>query len=124
MATKAAAFHAWLEEASGLTAYAASSVPDDAEMPYATYEWAEGAWGGGDVAVAASLWFRTESEAAPNAAVARMGKRLGLSGELLPCDGGGMWVRRGTPWAQSAPDEGNSVKRRYLNLEIEFITTF
>ncbi len=123
MATKAAAFHAWIQGASGLAAYSASSVPEDAAFPYVTYEWAEGAWGDEGVSVLANMWFKTESEAAPNAAVSRLGRNLGLSGRLLPCDGGGMWVRRGTPWAQSVPDEDASVKRRYLNLEIEFITT-
>lgn len=124
MPTKAAAFHAWLESASGLTAYASSAVPDDAQMPYATYDWAEGAWGDGEVNVAVSLWLKTESEAAPNAVVAKMGRELGLSGRLLPCDGGGMWVKRGAPWAQAVADEDGSVKRRYLNLSIEFMTSF
>lgn len=124
MPTKAAAFHAFLESASGLTAYAAAAVPDDAQMPYATYAWAEGAWGDGDVSVQVDLWFRTESEAVPNAAVAELGKALGMSGRLLPCDGGCMWVKRGSPWAQAVADEDAGVKRRYINIDIEYMTTF
>lgn len=124
MPTKAAAFHAFLEAASGLTAYAASAVPDDAQMPYATYAWAEGAWGDGDVSVQVDLWFRTESEAVPNAAVAELGKALGLSGAQLQCDGGGMWVKRGSPWAQAVADGDNAASRRYVNIDIEFFTDY
>lgn len=123
MATKAAAFHQFMSSF-GMPAYAAGSVPGDAKTPYVTYDFAEGAWGQGDVSIAASIWHRTESEAALNAKVSEIGKRLGLSGVLLPCDGGGMWVKRGAPWAQSSVDSDPAVKRRRLLFDVEFMTTF
>ena len=119
--TKAAAFQDFMSSL-GLPAYAATSVPDDAKMPYITYTWAEGAWGDGPVAVQADIWYRTESEAEPNAKVAEMSKRLGLGGVCLPCEAGVLWVRRGSPFAQAVEDADNSVKRRYINLELEFET--
>lgn len=119
--TKAAAFHEFMSSF-GLTAYAATAVPDSAEMPYITYTWAEGAWGDGATAVQADIWYRTESEAEPNAKVAELSKRLGLGGVCLPCEAGVLWVRRGSPFAQAVEDADNSVKRRYINLELEFET--
>ena len=80
--TKAAAFQDFMESF-GLPAYAATAVDDGAEMPYITYTWAEGAWGDGPVAVQADIWYRTESEAEPNAKVAELSKRLGLGGVCL-----------------------------------------
>lgn len=119
--TKAAAFHGFMSSL-GLTAYAATAVPSDAEMPYITYTWAEGAWGDGATVVQADIWYRTESEAEPNAKVAELSKRLGPGGVCLPCEAGVLWVRRGSPFAQAVDDADNSVKRRYINLEIEFET--
>ena len=119
--TKAAAFHEFMSSL-GLPAYAATAVPDSAEMPYITYTRAEGAWGDGPVAVQADIWYRTESEAEPNAKVAELSKRLGLGGVCLPCEAGVLWVRRGSPFAQAVEDADNSVKRRCINLEIEFET--
>ena len=119
--TKAAAFHGFMSSL-GLPAYAATAVPSDAEMPYITYTWAEGAWGDGSTAVQADIWYRTESEAEPNAKVAELSKRLGPGGVCLPCEAGVLWVRRGSPFAQAVEDADNSVKRRYINLEIEFET--
>lgn len=124
MATKAAAFHSWLESTLGIACYAASSVPDDAEMPYATYEWADGAVDDGDVPIALDIWHRTESEAAPNRSVEKLAKSLELSGRTLRCDDGMLWVKRGSPFAQAVPDDDNSVKRRYVNLLIEFLTPY
>lgn len=119
--TKAAAFHGFMSSL-GLPAYAATAVPDGAEMPYVTYTWAEGAWGDGTAAVQADIWYRTESEAGPNAKVAELSKRLGLGGVCLPCEAGVLWVRRGSPFAQAVEDADNAVKRRYINLELEFET--
>ena len=53
MTTKAATVHSFLA-GFGIPAYAATSVPDDAEFPYLTYYLVDGAWG--DAAIpAASL---------------------------------------------------------------------
>lgn len=121
MATKAAAFQAFMSSF-GVPAYAATAVPPDARMPYLTYTWVEGAWGDGEQAVQADLWFRTTSEAEPNAKVAEMSKRIGRGGVCLPCYAGALWVKRGSPWAQAVEDVDDSVKRRYINLSVEFET--
>lgn len=108
-----------------IPAYAASSVPDQAQFPYITYELVLGLWEGTEVNVPVNVWYRTESEAIPNAKVREISQAIGLGGTTVPCDGGMLWIKRGMPWAQSVTVEGedDKVKRRYVNINIEFLVT-
>ena len=123
MPTRTAALQAWLE-GFGMPAYAAQAVPDNAELPYLTYTPVAGAWGDGEQGVTVEAWRRTGSEAKANADAEAIGRALGLGGVMLPCDGGGLWVKRGSPFWQAADSGEPGVKRRYINLSIENITTF
>lgn len=105
-----------------LTAYPASSVPQDVVFPWLTYELKTGAWGDGDIDIQVNLWYYTTSEAEPNAMAERISREIGYSGILLPCDTGAIWAKRGSPWCQSVPDADSAVKRRLLNLSLEFLT--
>jgi hypothetical protein len=93
-----------------------------ASFPYITYDLVEGDVLSGEVNVPVNVWYRTESEAQPNAKVREMFTRIGLGGVTLPCDGGMLWVKRGSPWAQAVTVEGEDemVKRRYVNVNIEY----
>lgn len=122
MSTKGAAIHTLLSSF-GIPAYPVTSVPDDAAMPYLTYTLVTGAWGDGEVDLAVDVWYRTESEAAPNAMVEEISEAIGLGGVILGCDGGAAWVKRGEPFAQVVPDVDNGVKRRLVNLVVEYETT-
>lgn len=107
-----------------IPAYASASVPDQAQFPYITYDLVLGEWEQGEVNMPVNVWYRTESEAAPNAKVREIGERIGMGGVLLHCDGGVLWVKKGSPWAQAVTVEGEDekVKRRYVNINIEFLT--
>ena len=106
-----------------MTAYAASAVPDDATLPYLTYDLITSAWGDGEVGLTVNMWFRTTSEKEPNAAVDKLSKAIGLGGVQLPCDDGIIWLKRGSPWAQSLTDETDkTIKRRYINVTAEYLT--
>lgn len=123
MPTRTAALAAWLG-GFGMPAYSAQAVPDGTEPPYLTLTPVSGAWGDGEQAVTVEIWRRTESEAEANADAEAIGRALGLGGAMLPCDGGGLWVRRGSPFWQAVDSGEPGVKRRYVNLSIENITTF
>lgn len=123
MQTKAAALQSWLERF-GLPVYAAQAVPEDAELPYMTYDFVSGAWGDGEQALTVNTWRRTTSEAKANADVDAIAEVLGLGGEIVPCKGGGFWIKRGEPFAQAADSDAQGVKRRYINLVIEYLTTY
>ena len=122
MSTKAAAVHGFLS-GFDIPAYAAASVPNDATEPYLTYSLITGAWGDGEMAMEVNLWYYGDGETEPNAKVQEVSDAIGLGGVLLPCDGGGIWVKRGSPFCQSMGDStDDKVKRRYINLTLEFIT--
>ena len=108
-----------------IPAYASASVPDQAQFPYITYDLVLGEWEQGEVNMPVNVWYRTESEAQPNAKVREIGECIGMGGVLLHCDGGVLWVKKGSPWAQAVTVEGEDekVKRRYVNINIEFLTS-
>lgn len=122
--TPEAALHSFFS-GFGIPAYAATSVPDDAELPYLTYELSTGAFGDAESPVYAGLWYRTTSEAVPNAKAHEVSEALGRGGVMLPCDGGAVWLKRSAPFSQSMADDTDSgIKRRYLLMTAEFETPF
>jgi hypothetical protein len=108
----------------GMPAYATASVPDMAEFPYISYDLSIGDWYE-EANLTANVWFKTTGEATPNAKVREIGRAIGHGGVTLPCDGGMIWVKKGSPWAQAMTIEGEAenVKRRYLNITLEYMTT-
>lgn len=119
--TKAAALHAWFSQF--LTAYPASNVPDDAVFPWLTYELSTGALDSGEIGLTVNLWYYTESEAVPNAKAQEISVAIGYGGTVLPCDGGFIWLKRGSPWCQNIAEESDTnIKRRYLNITVEYLT--
>lgn len=108
-----------------IPAYASASVPDQAEFPYITYDLVLGEWGEPEVNMPVNVWYRTESEATPNAKVREISRAIGMGGVCVPCDNGMLWIKKGSPWAQAMTIEGEDekVKRRYVNINIEFLTT-
>lgn len=119
--TKAAVLQAFF---SGfLPAYPASSVPEDVLFPYLTYDLTLDAWTGGEVGLTVNLWYYTDSEAIPNAKAQELSEAIGQGGRILPCDGGFVWLKRGSPWCRSLRDDTDpGIKRRYLNVTAEYLT--
>lgn len=105
-----------------IPAFPETAVPDDAKMPYITYTFAISALDEGEVYLNASIWYKTESEKIPTEKAMEIYERIGRGGIVLPLDSGYLWLKRGSPFAQSMPDEDNSVKLRYLNITAEYLT--
>lgn len=106
-----------------LAAYPATSVPDDSVFPWLTYELITGAFDSGEIGLTVDLWFYTDSEAEPNAKAQEIADELGPGGKILPCDGGYIWLKRGSPWCTALSDEtSRSIKRRKLNITAEYLT--
>lgn len=113
-----------------MPAYASASVPDQDSpewegFPYLTYDISVSWWMDGDTNMPVNLWYRTEGEVAINAKAREIGRAIGDGGTVLACDGGAVWVKRGSPWSQAVNTEGSdrNVKRRYLNLSLEYLVT-
>lgn len=119
--TKDKALYAWFNQF--LPAYPTSNVPDDAVFPYLTYELIMGAFDSGEIGLTVNLWFYTESEAVPNAKAQEIAAAIGIGGALVPYDGGAVWIKRGSPWCQNiAEDDDINIKRRYLNITVEYLS--
>lgn len=120
--TKGAALNQFFSGFS-LPAYPSTAVPDNAEMPYITYDYVVSAWELGEVAIIANVWYNTESEAVPNLKADEISTAIGIGGKLIQTDDGYIWLKRGSPWCQALYDESDSgVKRRYINITAEYLT--
>lgn len=107
----------------GLEAYASTAVPEDAAFPYLTYQAATSAFEEGEVALTVNLWYHTEGEAEPNQKAREISKVIGQGGVVLPCDGGYIWLKRGSPFCQNLSDQTDrDIKRRYINITAEYLT--
>ena len=119
--TKGAALQAFFSQF--MDAYAASAVPEDVTFPYLTYELITSALDGGEVGLTVNLWFYTTGEAVPNAKAQELSDAIGYGGVTLPCDGGFIWLKRGSPWCQNLRDDADkNIKRRYINVTAEYLT--
>lgn len=122
--TKAAAIYQFWGSF-GLPQYEENSVPtgeDAPEFPYITYQMVTDSFGY-ETALTASIWYRSESWVEANAKSDAVSTYIGRGGKIIPCDGGAIWIKRGTPFSQSMSDEIDTmIKRKYLNITAEFIT--
>ena len=122
--TKAAALYQFWASFD-LPAYEENAVPsgDDApEFPYITYEASTDSFGT-ELALSGSLWYRGGSWVPANAKTEEISEKIGRSGIFITCKGGALWIKRGSPFAQSMGDpEDDAIKRKYINLTAEFIT--
>ena len=106
----------------GLTAYEENTVPDDAALPYITYQLVTDSFDR-EIPLTASLWYRSESWTGINAKTEEISQRISRGGKIISCDGGAIWLKRGQPFAQSMGDESDDlIKRKYLNITAEFMT--
>lgn len=109
----------------GLSAYEETSTPDGMNrptFPYMTYQLVTDAWGA-EHQTAVNLWYRSESWVGVNSKKDEISAAIGEGGKIIPCDGGYIWIKRGSPFAQNVREESDDlVKRKYLNFAVEFLT--
>lgn len=105
----------------GVTAYDQNTVPEDAELPYITYEAAFDNFGSQSV-LTASIWDKSKSWAGVTTIQHRIEALLGYGGQTVAYSQGALWVKRSTPFAQRMSDTDDSIRRIVLNIEVEFIS--
>ena len=106
----------------GLTAYDENTVPDNADLPRITYSLSK-AYFDEPVMLSASLWYKSTSWAEITQKAAQIGETIGLGGKVLKTDDGYIWLKRGVPFAQRMSDEDDTIRRIYLNIEVEHFTS-
>lgn len=125
MTTKTAAiYNFWA--GFGLPAYDEASVPTGEKapaFPYITYSVVTDDFGS-QVALTGSVWYKESTWVNANAKAEEINKYVGRGGKIIPCDSGAIWMMRGSPFAQSMGDENDDlIKRKYINITAEFLTT-
>lgn len=104
----------------GWKAYDETSVPDDAQLPRITYDYAETDFGE-NVSLNASLWERATGWRGVTSKSTQIGDYIGRGGVILRYDDGAMWITRSVPWAQRMGDDDDTLRRIVLGITIEFI---
>lgn len=108
----------------GIPAFDENTVPtgdDRPALPYITYD-AKASSFGDSVSVSGSLWYYGTSWSAITTKFTEIDARIGLGGCMIPVDGGAVWIRRGSPFAQRVSDDNDMIRRIFMNIEAEFIT--
>ncbi len=106
-----------------LTAYDELTVPDNAKLPYITYEVKTDSFEN-VLQLSASVWYRSTSWANAEQKVAQIARYIVKQD---PCtiriDGGRMHITKATPWGTRMIDPNDSgVRRVLMNINIEFLT--
>lgn len=104
---------------SGFTipAYAEDSVPDDATLPYITYQIAVPEWEN-PVTLYARVWYRSASFEGISAKVGEIDEAIG-EGVCVPVEGGAVYLYKETPFTQFMPQTGDlTLKCMYLSMSM------
>lgn len=104
----------------GIQAYDENTVPADASIPRITYSVITSDFDR-PVELDASIWDRSTSWQAISKKADEIAEYIG-DGIVTPIDGGYIWIIRGFPFAQRMSDPDDSIRRIYLNIQVEFIT--
>lgn len=109
----------------GIPAYDESTVPtgeNKPAMPYITYDAVVGNLGD-RCAMSASIWYRGTSWSEATTKLTEIASALNRSGKVIPMDEGAVWIKAGSPFAQRMPDSDDTVRRIYINVTAEYITS-
>jgi hypothetical protein len=107
----------------GLPAYDENTVPDRAKMPYITYSVSESEFEY-PVALTGSLWYRSSSWEDITLKSYEISKNISLGGKLIRLDGGKLWIKRGSPFAQRMADVDDTVRRIAISITVEYFTDY
>lgn len=106
----------------GLMAYDESTVPQDAKMPYITYNVSE-AEIDSYVGLYGSVWYKGTSWEQAELKAKEIAEFI-VRMNPIKLDGGYLQISLGTPFAQRLQDEDDTIRRIYINLQAEFYTEF
>ena len=105
----------------GLKAYDETSVPDDAQLPYITYEVSSDEFGSA-LAQTASLWYRDSGWADITAKEMQISDEIGRGGKMVAFDGGAFWINKASPFSSRMEEPSDDMIRRIvINVTVEFL---
>lgn len=109
----------------GIPAYDVNTVPDEAQMPYITYETTTDSLDN-SLPLTASIWYRQMSWADISKKADEIAEYLYKQNPAtVKIDGGRLYITKGTPFAQRMEDPSDSMIRRIIiNITAEFFTAY
>lgn len=109
----------------GLKAYDQLTVPDDAQMPYITYNNVSDKLGT-PVALTGSIWYRSAGWEDISIKADEISEYVNKNGHaVLKVDNGYLYLTGGTPFAQRMSDNTDDMIRRiYINIMAEYLTAY
>lgn len=102
----------------GITAYTTNNVPENAVLPYLTYDLAVGKTLS-SAPIGARLWWEGTLPAALFEKADEIQSSIG-TGIQLPCGNGYIWLYQGDPFVQPVSDEDDRLSTLYLNVTASF----
>ncbi len=102
-------------------AYDENTVPEDAELPRITYSVTTDSFNE-NVALTGSLWARSTSWKNITLKAHEIAQRLAGGGQTIRYEDGLLWIRKGVPFMQRMADTDDSIRRIYINIEVEYIS--
>lgn len=103
-----------------IPAYEENSVPENAKLPYLTYEIMTAEFDMENIAMSCQIYFKSDSLMKINALTERLYNKLD-GGCKLKCDTGYIILYRGRPFAQNRPSGDKTVKAKYINISADYI---
>lgn len=101
-------------------AYDEQTVPDEATLPYITYEDAVSGFNN-DIALTADLWYRSREWSQITAKAKEIVAAIGRGGKLVQYKGGAFWIKLSTPnYTRTSDPSDDGVRRIKFNLTIEY----
>lgn len=111
----------------GLPVYDENTIPtgnNRPQMPYLTYSMVTDSLGN-PVSMSADLWYHSTSWQAITKKADEIAKVLGTGGQVIPVDGGYIYIVRGSPFSQRMSDpEDADIRRIYINIMAEYLTAY
>ena len=110
----------------GIPAFDENTVPSGDEKPsypYITYDASVGNLGS-FVAMSASIWDYGTSWSQITTKLGEITAKIGRGGITLPVDGGALWIKQGSPFAQRVSDSNDMIRRIFINVEAEYFTAY
>lgn len=102
----------------GVSAYDENTVPDNAVLPYITYEFQSASFNE-RISLSASIWDKSNSWKTVTELSNKIDVEL-IGGKIISKDNISAWILKGTPFAQRMADENDNIRRIVLLMECEF----
>ena len=107
----------------GIPAYDQYTVPQDAQMPYITYDLSESDF---DYAtpMSASVWYRSQSWEDITLKCCDISRSLAGGGRVFRVDNGFVWIFKRRPFSQRMSDTDDMVRRMVINVYVDYFTRY